>query len=142
MGGNKQGLTRASFLEVENAVDAVPLPLLPLFNAATQDSISGAVYVFTRTCGEWTQQAYVKASNTGSFDRFGSSVALSGDTLAVGAYRESSNGTGGDGGAAIESDNNAFSSGAVYIFKWSLRSPVTGARLREVRELLGIRPYG
>ena len=57
---------------------------------------AGAVYVFTRTGATWTQQAYIKASNTGeagtadSFgegDQFGFSLALSGDgnTLAVGA---------------------------------------------------------
>lgn len=53
---------------------------------------SGAVYVFTRTdVGVWSQQAYVKGSNTDAGDRFGWHVALSGDgnTLAVGApYRQ------------------------------------------------------
>ena len=45
---------------------------------------SGAVYLFTRSGTTWTQQAYLKASNTGAGDGFGLSVALSGDTLAVG----------------------------------------------------------
>src|SRR5664279_5057353 len=40
---------------------------------------SGAVYVFTRTGLTWSQQAYVKASNTGSGDLFGYTVALSAD---------------------------------------------------------------
>jgi len=75
---------------------------------------SGAVYVFTRSNGVWNQQAYVKASNTGGSDRFGASVALSGDTLAVGAYLEDSNGTGVNGGA--QADNSASLSGAVYVF--------------------------
>ena len=39
---------------------------------------AGAVYVFTRSVATWSQQAYVKASNTGAADNFGSSVALSG----------------------------------------------------------------
>ncbi len=75
---------------------------------------SGAVYVFTRS-GTWTQEAYIKASNTGSFDQFGYSVALSsdGNTLAVGAIGEGSNATGINGD---DSDNNLFSSGAVYVF--------------------------
>jgi hypothetical protein len=75
---------------------------------------SGAVYVFTRTAGVWSQQAYVKASNTQSGDFFGRSVALSGDTLAVGAYGEDSSaaGIGGD-----QSDNGAAASGAVYVFR-------------------------
>jgi hypothetical protein len=62
---------------------------------------SGAVYVFTRSAGTWSQQAYVKASDTANGDDFGFSVALSGDgnTLAVGASLEDS-GTAADAGAA------------------------------------------
>jgi hypothetical protein len=41
---------------------------------------AGALYVFTRQGATWTQQAYLKASNTGDYDRFGGSVALSSDT--------------------------------------------------------------
>jgi FG-GAP repeat len=52
-------------------------------NQADDTSVnSGAVYVFVRTGTTWTQQAYLKASNSGAGDRFGVSVALSGDTLA------------------------------------------------------------
>ncbi len=78
-------------------------------------SYSGAVYVFARSGGVWSQQAYVKASNTGGSDEFGTSVALSadGNTLAVGAKYESSNATGING---IQTDNSATSSGAVYVF--------------------------
>jgi hypothetical protein len=74
---------------------------------------SGAVYVFIRNGAVWSQQAYIKASNTGSNDRFGWSVALSGDTLAVGAYLEDSKATGVDGD---QSDNSLSASGAVYVF--------------------------
>ena len=73
---------------------------------------SGAVYVFTRSGTTWSQQAYLKASNTGVGDWFGSSVALSGDTLAVGAQSESSNATGVGG---TQADNSASGSGAVYV---------------------------
>ncbi len=78
-------------------------------------SNSGAVYVFTRTGADWTQQAYIKASNTDAGDQFGYSVALSavGDTLAVGAYLEDSNATGIGGD---QNDNTASASGAVYVF--------------------------
>jgi len=75
--------------------------------------VSGAVYVFVRSGTTWTQQAYVKASNTGAGDRFGWSVALSGDTLAVGAYFEDSAATGVNGNQA---DNAAVDSGAAYVF--------------------------
>ena len=74
---------------------------------------AGAVYVFIRNGTVWSQQAYIKASNTGSGDRFGISLALSGDTLAVGAYREQSNATGINGD---ESDNSLTEAGAVYVF--------------------------
>jgi hypothetical protein len=74
---------------------------------------SGAVYVFIRTGTVWSQQAYIKASNAGSGDRFGNSVSLSGDTLAVGAYREQSNATVINGD---ESDNSLTEAGAVYVF--------------------------
>jgi hypothetical protein len=76
-------------------------------------SISGAVYVFTRTGGVWSQQAYVKASNTGANDAFGESVALSGDTLAVGADGEDScaDGINGD-----QTNDGCSLSGAAYVF--------------------------
>jgi len=75
---------------------------------------SGAVYLFTRSGTTWAQQAYIKASNTDVDDHFGWTVALSGDTLAVGAYGEASNATGIGGNQA---DNSATDSGAVYILR-------------------------
>ncbi|HEY7448288.1 MAG TPA: hypothetical protein VH702_09070 [Vicinamibacterales bacterium] len=85
---------------------------------------AGAVYVFTRKGTTWTQQAYVKASNTGEAgtaerfgdgDQFGVSLALSGDgnTMAVGALTEDSASPGINGDQA---DNSATSAGAVYVF--------------------------
>ena len=74
---------------------------------------SGAVYVFVRGGTAWTQQAYLKASNAGASDNFGYSVAVSGDTVVVGAYGEDSAATGVNG---IQTDNSAASSGAVYVF--------------------------
>lgn len=72
---------------------------------------AGAVYVFARSAGTWTQQAYVKASNTQAQQAFGTSVALSGDgnTLAVGANNEASSNPGNPVDVA------APGSGAVYI---------------------------
>jgi hypothetical protein len=74
---------------------------------------SGAAYVFVRDQATWTQQAYVKASNTDVFDLFGFSVAVFGDTLAVGARAERSFATGINGD---QSDNAADLAGAVYLF--------------------------
>jgi hypothetical protein len=75
---------------------------------------SGAVYVFRRSGVSWLQEAYVKASNTGATDRFGRSVALSGELLAVGASGEDSAATGVNGDQA---DNSAQYGGAVYVFR-------------------------
>jgi len=76
---------------------------------------SGAVYVYTRHDDNWSQQAYVKASNTDSWDRFGTAVSLSADghTLAVGAAGEGSNATGIDDDQA---DNSRFGAGAAYVY--------------------------
>lgn len=59
------------------------------------------------------QQAYLKASNTEGGDNFGQSVAISGDTIVVGANEEDSYATGVNGD---QSDNSALQSGAVYVF--------------------------
>ena len=78
---------------------------------------SGAVYVFVRgAMGQWSQQAYVKASNTDGGDNFGYDVALSddGDTLAVGALLEDGYSTGIDGN---QDDDLAPLAGAVYVFE-------------------------
>jgi len=74
---------------------------------------SGAVYVFTRSGTTWTQQSYIKASNTGNADRFGYSLSLYGDTLAVGAHGESSNAMGING---EQTNNDKGYSGAVYVY--------------------------
>ena len=84
----------------------------PLDNSAAS---AGAVYVFTRNGSAWIQDAYVKASNTGAGDSFGSNIAMStdGSTLAVGAAGEDSSATVINGD---QSDNSAASAGAVYVF--------------------------
>ncbi len=74
---------------------------------------SGAAYIFVRSGTNWAQQAYLKASNTGAGDRFGSSVALFGNTAVVGVPGEDSNATGVNGNQA---DDSASGSGAAYLF--------------------------
>ena len=81
------------------------------------------MYVFTRTGDSWSQEAYLKASNTGrrgvgddiEGDQFGFSIALSADggTLAAGAIAEDSVATGMGGS---QTDDSAAASGAVYVF--------------------------
>lgn len=83
----------------------------------TSHSNSGAVYIYKRTGSNWAQQAYIKASNNDANDSFGYAVSLSGDTLAVGAFGESSNQTTITNGTSASSDNSNASSGAVYVYK-------------------------
>jgi hypothetical protein len=100
---------------------------------------AGAAYVFTRSGTTWSQQAYVKASNT--FDSvtstqiaelFGTSVSLSGNTLAVGAPQEQGCSPGVDG------DPTAFgcyAAGAAYVFTaagstWSQQAYVKASNLK------------
>ena len=96
-------------------------------------STAGAAYVFVRSGGTWSQQAYLKASNTGAGDWFGYSVAVSGDTVVVGADAEDSSATGVNGNGG---DNSALDAGAAYVFvrsggTWfqqaSLKASNTGA---------------
>ena len=104
---------------------------------------AGAVYIFVRSGTSWSQQAYIKASNTGNAavgdayaegDQFGYSIALSadGNTLAVGAIGEDSNATGINGN---QEDNSANQAGAAYIFtrtgaSWSQQAYIKSTMTR------------
>jgi hypothetical protein len=79
-------------------------------------SRAGAAYVFIRNGTTWSQQAYLKASNTGGDDEFGSAVAISGDTVVVGAQGEDSSAIGVNGNQA---NNSASFAGAAYVFSRS-----------------------
>jgi FG-GAP repeat protein len=68
--------------------------------------------IYPLTIDPIAQQAYLKASNTGP-DAFGGSVAVSGDTVVVGASGEESSATGVNGNQA---DNSAPGAGAAYVF--------------------------
>jgi hypothetical protein len=81
--------------------------------ADNRAAYAGAVYIFVRSGATWTQQAYLKASNTNANDGFGYFVAISGDTVVVGAVGEASSATGINGNQA---DNSAPSAGAAYVF--------------------------
>jgi hypothetical protein len=99
---------------------------------------AGAAYVFARTGVRWSQQAYLKASNTrveawGAVS-FGWSVAVSNDgsIVAVGAPGESSGATGPN---ADQADDSAPAAGAVYAFSrtastWAQQAYVKAATPR------------
>jgi FG-GAP repeat len=79
---------------------------------------AGAVYIFARDGANWSQQAYVKSSNTGGpvvGYQFGYSVSLSSDggTLAVGQTSDPSNATGINGD---QKNTSVPDSGAVFVF--------------------------
>lgn len=90
-------------------------------NASTDNSVpdSGAVYLYRRVNKVWRQEAYLKSANADSGDQFGTSIALSGNTLVVGAPGESSNQTTITNGVGVSADNSVVSSGAVYVYQKS-----------------------
>jgi hypothetical protein len=55
------------------------------YSADGVDSSTGAAYVFTRSGSVWTQQAKLSANDGEGFSDFGYAVALSGDSVVVGA---------------------------------------------------------
>ena len=78
---------------------------------------SGSVYVFTRSGTTWTQQAKLTASDGAAVDLFGYSVALSGDTVLIGARFD---------------DDAGVDSGSVYVFTrsgitWTQQAKLTAA---------------
>jgi tartrate dehydratase beta subunit/fumarate hydratase class I family protein len=79
------------------------------------DTSTGAVYIFVRDGGKWTQQAFIKSSHPNKEDWFGSRLNISGDgnTLAVGAQLENGASKGINGNQA---DLSAEDSGAIYLF--------------------------
>ncbi len=80
---------------------------------------SGAVYVFESSGGNWTQEAYIKASNADFDDEFGGgeSLVISKDGLTIAVY------AGGEDSAATEINGDESNSdpsgdsGAVYVFR-------------------------
>jgi hypothetical protein len=58
-----------------------------LIGAYGWNNAQGAAYVFTRSGYSWTQQAKLTASDGTTFNYFGYSVFVSGDTAFIGAWR-------------------------------------------------------
>jgi hypothetical protein len=55
------------------------------FDAGAAGDRQGSAYVFVRSGGVWSQQQKLEASDAGAVDVFGWSVAISGETIVVGA---------------------------------------------------------
>ncbi|MBZ5642441.1 MAG: FG-GAP repeat protein [Acidobacteriia bacterium] len=84
-------------------------------NDATSDVSTGAAYVFVHNGNAWSQQAFIKATNTRLNDQFAWALTLSrdGNTLAVGAHLEDSGSSALNGN---QEDSTAEDSGAVYVY--------------------------
>ncbi|MFN3485049.1 MAG: FG-GAP repeat protein, partial [Planctomycetota bacterium] len=77
---------------------------------------SGAAFVFRRSGTTWTQEAVLKASTEMTVSFFGTSVALDGDAIVVGAWRDS--------------DGSGDFPGAAYVFRRSGTSWTQEARFQ------------
>lgn len=84
-----------------------------VIGAPSEDSQSGAVYVYARQDGRWSQTHRLTAHNAEAGDGFGSSIAISRDLIVVGAPLED----GAIGGVNPSGEDNAApAAGAVYAF--------------------------
>jgi hypothetical protein len=72
---------------------------------------AGSAYIFTRSGTTWTQQRKIQASDKQAYDRFGWSVAISGDgeTTIVGATHEDT----------VGAPTGASDTGAAYIYRYN-----------------------
>jgi hypothetical protein len=77
---------------------------------------SGAVYVFVRNGGKWSQHAYLKAPNSEEYDQFGSALAISGDGATLAAASNGEDGGAKGVGGGDQHDNSVRDSGAVFVF--------------------------
>ncbi len=89
---------------------------------------SGSVYVYTRSKGNWSQQAKLTADDAGNVDIFGVRVAISGDTALIAARRD-------------DDDVNGVDSGSAYVFvrsgtSWTQQAKLT-ANDAEAGDLFG-----
>ena len=76
---------------------------------------SGAVFVFVRNGDTRSQQAYLKGQTESRTIISGSSVAISGNTIVVGAETEDLSQTTITHGGTASSNNSATRAGAVYV---------------------------
>jgi len=101
--------------------------------------MAGAAHVFVRDGGKWSLQARLEASNAGYKTHFGSSVAISGETLIVGATGDNGASGGVNGDQADKSLNSA---GAAYVFvregmNWSQQAYLKAPKPRDFDEFGG-----
>lgn len=104
LGGDRFGDSVA----VDGAVAVIGAPTTDDADPGTPTCISGAAYVFEHDGGSWIQSQRLVASDQLCRQRFGSAVAVSGDTVVVGASWH-------DGASSFPA--TGCDSGAVYVFE-------------------------
>ena len=101
-------LTASDGLEADQFGQSVALEgAVAVIGAPWDDGVgldSGSAYVFRWNGAAWVEEAKLTASDGAASDLFGESVAISGNTIAVGAWWN---------------DGTAADTGAVYIYRWN-----------------------
>ncbi len=95
---------------------------------SSTDLNSGAAYVFEKRDGEWLEQAYLKAPNPARRDDFGGSLAISNQTIVVGARHRNV--------SLHEGSPPAEETGAAFVFRhdqggWALEAELIASNAQE-----------
>jgi uncharacterized protein (TIGR03437 family) len=77
-----------NYLSTSVAISGETIAVGAFYDTVGENPEQGDVFVFSRTGGVWTQQQRLIANDGAVEDAFGTSVALSGETLAVGTQRD------------------------------------------------------
>ncbi|HFE37292.1 MAG TPA: hypothetical protein ENK06_02580 [Gammaproteobacteria bacterium] len=116
---DKNGWTQQAYIKASDAGEgdqfgtALDLGENILIVGAPFRNNRGAVYVYRRTGSSWVEEAILTSSNIGDSDNFGNSVAISGNTLVVGASAEDAPGKG------LDDVNISDDYGAAYVFNYA-----------------------
>lgn len=86
---------------------------------------AGAAYAFTRSGATWTQQQKLIASDPGSGDQFGVSVALDGTSAIVGAYTDD---------ISFNDTGSAYTFNLSFVSTPSITSPINGSTLTSTQQ--------
>lgn len=121
---SKDTIVVSAFAEASNQITITNGQTASSDNSSTN---AGAAYVFKRTGSTWTQEAYLKAPNAKADEYFGVSLAIEGDTIAVGTIFEDSGQRTVTNGQTINIDNSAPRSGAIFVYgrtgsNWALNA--------------------
>jgi hypothetical protein len=100
------------------------------FDATAGGTHAGSAYVFVRSGTSWSDQAHLFASDGLTGDNFGEEVAISGDTIVVGAYQDDTENAAGDTISGI---------GSAYVYAPNTR-PGTNVVVQPVDTTTGTTP--